>query len=193
MHAIIPFHFIAKVTKLNDHEKELNMQIRNQSVEISELNSQIISLEKVKKDYISSLLDAKKSNEQYNEKRAELERKIRAEDKISRLKEITDVRQQWIRDQSLERDHEVFKQRKAIEIAITDNENKKNNMKLKEILANSTDFKRPKKSSSSQTGEITLLKCLFIALHAHICIEMHLVVFTCTTYIHTYMSSFTIT
>ena len=154
MHQIFVILFIAKVTKLNDHEKELNIQIRNQSVEISELNSQIASLEKVKKDYISSLLDAKKSNEQYNERRAELERKIRAEDKISRLKEITDVRQQWIRDQSLERDHEIFKQRKAIEIAITDNENKKNNMKLKEILANSTDFKRPKKSSSSQTGKI---------------------------------------
>ena len=132
------------------------------------MNSQITSLEKVKKDYISSLLDAKKSNEQYNERRAELERKIRAEDKISRLKEITDVRQQWIRDQSLERDHEIFKQRKAIEIAITDNENKKNNMKLKEILVNSTDFKRPKKSSSSQTGksfcfDILLFECFALA------------------------------
>ena len=57
-----------------------------------------------------------------------------------------------IRDQSLERDHELFKQQKAIDLAITDSENKKNNLNLKDTLLRSTDFKRPKKDNGTQTG-----------------------------------------
>ena len=56
------------------------------------------------------------------------------------------------RDQSLERDHELFKQQKAIDLAITDSENKKNNLNLKDTLLRSTDFKRPKKDNGTQTG-----------------------------------------
>ena len=141
--------------KLGDHVKELNILNNNQAAEIIELNNQIESLEKMKLDYIESLTETKKSTDQYNERRIELERKIKAEDKLSRLKEIADIRQQWIRDQSLERDHELNKQQKALEVALTDSENKKNNLKLKEILQNSTDFKRPKRDNCSQTGDVT--------------------------------------
>lgn len=138
--------------KLSDHVKELNILNNNQKEEIAELNNQIESLEKMKLDYFESLIETKKSTDQYNERRIELEKKMKAEDKLSRMKELADSRQQWIRDQSLGRDHELFKQQKAIEVAITDNENKKNNLKLKEVLLNSTDFKRPKRDNSSQTG-----------------------------------------
>jgi chromosome segregation ATPase len=141
-----------KSTKLGEKMKELIVTNQKKNAEINELNKQLATLQKVKSDYLSSLMDTKKSHESYIEKRQELERQIRSDEKISRLKEMSDMRQQWIRDQSLEKDHELNKQQRAIEDAINDNENKRNNLKLKDILAKSGDFQRPKRNNSSQTG-----------------------------------------
>ena len=83
--------------KLGDHVKELKILNGNLTAEITELNSQIATLEIVKENYIDSLKETKKSAENHIEKRAELEKKLKAEDKMTRLKEIADIRQQWIR------------------------------------------------------------------------------------------------
>ena len=77
--------------------KELKILNGNLTAEITELNSQIATLEVVKENYIDSLKETKKSAENHIEKRAELEKKLKAEDKMTRLKEIADIRQQWIR------------------------------------------------------------------------------------------------
>ena len=148
----LSFKTTGKVSKLSQQVKELNLLNSSLSSEIMDLTDQVSILENMKKDYINSLYETKKAYQLHNEKKIELEKKIMAEDKISRLKEIADIRQQWIRDQSLDRDHEIFKQQRAIEFAITDNQNKKNNLKLKEILAKTTDFRYPKRDNCSQTG-----------------------------------------
>ena len=83
--------------KLGDHVKELKILNGNLTAEITELNSQIVTLEIVKENYIDSLKETKKRAENHIEKRAELEKKLKAEDKMTRLKEIADIRQQWIR------------------------------------------------------------------------------------------------
>ena len=153
---------IGKVSKLGQQVKELNSSNSALSSEIMELTEQVSILENMKKDYINSLYETKKANQLHNEKKIELEKKIMAEDKISRLKEIADIRQQWIRDQSLDRDHEIFKQQRAIEFAITDNQNKKNNLKLKEILAKTTDFRYPKRDNCSQTGSDVRQRTFFV-------------------------------
>lgn len=143
---------IGKVSSLSHQVKELSVLNNSSSLEIIELNDQLILLENMKKDYINSLLETKKAYKIHNEKKIEIEKKIIADDKIYRLKEMADIRQQWIRDQTLDRDHDLFKQQRAIEFALTDNQNKKNNLKLKEVLAKTTDFKYPKRDNCSQTG-----------------------------------------
>ena len=91
------FNVLGKSLKLGDHVKELKILNGNLTAEITELNSQIATLEIVKENYIDSLKETKKSAENHIEKRAELEKKLKAEDKMTRLKEIADIRQQWIR------------------------------------------------------------------------------------------------
>jgi len=39
--------------------------------------------------------------ENYKTQRQELERKLRAEDRINRMRELADMRQQWLRESSL--------------------------------------------------------------------------------------------
>jgi hypothetical protein len=142
-----------KIIALQGRERKLLLTNRGQSLEIIELTCQLSALEDMKVDYLQSILDAKQSNEEHSERRTELERKIRADDRVTRTKELADLRQLWIRDQNLGRDHELFQQQKAVEFALSDNENKKNGLKLTEILLNSTDFKRPSRGSATQTGK----------------------------------------
>lgn len=122
----------------------------------------------MKVDYLKSILDAKQSNEEHFERRSELELKIRADDRVTRTKELADLRQLWIRDQNLGRDHELFQQQKAVEFALSDNENKKNGLKLSETILNSTDFKRSSRGSSTQTGKHNYNCCLLQQTHQFI-------------------------
>jgi hypothetical protein len=144
-------YMIVKSTKLTETNKELNATNFKKDGEIRELTIQVDALEIIKGDFMQSIVDTKKSKDLYILNRMELEKKIQSDDKINRLKELSDIRQQWLRDQSLEKDHETNKQQKAIEMAINDNETKNNNKKLKDILNKSVDFKRPKKENSCQT------------------------------------------
>ena len=91
----------AKATALADLNKEVNVKLRFSEEEIRSNNLRINELESVKDAYVKSLYDAKVENENYAEQRGILEKKLRHEDRLAHMREMGDLRQQWLREQAL--------------------------------------------------------------------------------------------
>jgi hypothetical protein len=85
--------FAVKIIALQGRERKLLLTNRGQSLEIIELTCQLSAFEEMKEDYLQSILDAKQSNEEHSDRRMELERKICADDRVTRTKELADLRQ----------------------------------------------------------------------------------------------------
>lgn len=138
----------AKAAGLADINKELGLTLRARDTEIKMLQDQVTELEGIKGDYLASLADAKAAKDNYKIQRQELERKLRAEDRINRMRELADMRQQWLRESSLAKEHEQNEIEKVVA-----NEEKSIAESMKDMVARSSDqFKRPKKPAATQTS-----------------------------------------
>ena len=103
-----------KSRSLTEINKELGITVRSKDTELRMLIDRVSELEIVKEDYIKCLAEAKVLKDNYKEQREKLERRLRAEDQMSRMREMADMRQQWLREQSLTKKHEQNELEKAV-------------------------------------------------------------------------------
>ena len=95
-----------KNDRLHRQNVELTILNRTQASDVMMLQDRVRELEKVKQDYMRSMIESRVMQENYQQQRLELAKKIRAEEQMSQLKLMEEMRQQWIREAALKKDHE---------------------------------------------------------------------------------------
>jgi hypothetical protein len=98
---------ITKNERLNKFNNELLTLNKGRSAEAEVLQERVAELEKVREDYVNALDDTRIAADSYFRQRLEMEKKIRAEEKVNQLKQMEEMRQQWVRESALKQEHET--------------------------------------------------------------------------------------